>query len=180
MSKNRRRTTIIVTMVGLFLALVGGVAYASIPDSNGVIHACRKNTDGSVRVIDTDLGQTCASGWTAFTWNQTGPQGPTGATGAQGPAGADGVSGLQTFEASGTANATSIKTLAVACPNGKVALGGGVEVDPFVDMAIVASVPQGATGDGSDNASGWLAEVKNNDSNAQTVHVWVICAIVGS
>lgn len=57
---------------------VGVVAYASIPDASGVIHGCRKNSDGQLRVIDSDAGQTCANGWTPLNWSQTGPQGPPG------------------------------------------------------------------------------------------------------
>jgi hypothetical protein len=76
------------------------LAVASVPDSNGVIHACVQTgssgtpvTTGNLRVIDPSAGQSCDT--TAnpaggpgteenLTWNQ---QGPRGATGRQGPAG---------------------------------------------------------------------------------------------
>ena len=40
-------------MIGVVagLALAGGVAYATIPDANGVIHGCYKKS-GDLRVID--------------------------------------------------------------------------------------------------------------------------------
>jgi hypothetical protein len=42
-------------------ALDGGVLWASIPDSSGLIHGCYLSRTGAVRVIDTALGQTCTS-----------------------------------------------------------------------------------------------------------------------
>jgi len=54
------------------LVIVGGFAYASIPDSAGVIHACYKNSGGSLRVIDSDVGQQCAGNETALSWKQGG------------------------------------------------------------------------------------------------------------
>ena len=87
------------------LIAVGGIAYASIPDSNGVIHACyhvdgngQINADGSIRLIDpgATAGKPntteCRSNEKTLDWNAqgpagaTGPKGDTGATGPQGPA----------------------------------------------------------------------------------------------
>jgi hypothetical protein len=56
----------------------GGIAYASIPDSGGVIHGCYQKTNGSLRVIDTEAGGKCSSGENSLSWNQTGPAGPRG------------------------------------------------------------------------------------------------------
>jgi hypothetical protein len=56
------------------LALSAGVAYATIPDSSGVIHACYK-ANGQLRVISSGG---CASGEMALDWNQSGPAGPPG------------------------------------------------------------------------------------------------------
>ncbi|HST25105.1 MAG TPA: hypothetical protein VLJ76_03860 [Gaiellaceae bacterium] len=78
--------------------LAGGLAYASVPDSSGVIHACYNTSTlhgplGVVRAIDTAKGQTCASYEAALTWNQVGPKGPTGAQGQKGPTGIPGAKG---------------------------------------------------------------------------------------
>jgi hypothetical protein len=54
----------------------GAVALASIPDANGIIHGCRHDNTGALRVIDTATGQKGVSLETALNWNQTGPQGP--------------------------------------------------------------------------------------------------------
>ena len=51
---------------------VGGIAWATIPDSAGVLHGCYNTTTGALRVIDPSKGQTCASGEAALSWNQSG------------------------------------------------------------------------------------------------------------
>lgn len=78
------------------MLLIGtGVAYASIPDQNEVIHGCYKTVDGKLRVIDTGTGDSCLSSEVTLDWNQKGPQGPTGPQGPQGPAGPTGSQGPQ-------------------------------------------------------------------------------------
>ena len=100
-------------------ALAGGVAYATIPNSDGVIDGCYLKATGSLRVIDPSKAHRCLSVEKAIHWNQTGPQGPTGlqgpagasgpqgATGPQGPAGAPGADKLYFAQASGTVSTTS-------------------------------------------------------------------------
>jgi hypothetical protein len=81
------------SMISSFLLVVAGtVAFASIPDSSGVIHGCYKTENGQLRVIDPATQQ-CLPSETAISWNATGPQGIQGATGAQGPQGLQGVTG---------------------------------------------------------------------------------------
>jgi hypothetical protein len=90
------RWTAIVAVVAA-LAL-GGVAWATIPDSSGVIHACYTKSDGNLRVIDTSVTK-CGRNESALSWGKTGPTGPqgpkgdTGATGPTGPAGTNGTNG---------------------------------------------------------------------------------------
>jgi hypothetical protein len=49
---------------------LGGVeASASIPDASGVIHSCRDDRKGTLRIID-DATETCARGETALEWLQ--------------------------------------------------------------------------------------------------------------
>lgn len=95
------------------------------------------------------------------------------------PASAD-VPGLETKVAQGTANANSGKTLAVSCSSGKQALGGGFTAPSSGAVQVIASVPIGATGDGSDNGWGWVVEFRNTDGSAQSVSVAVVCATIGS
>jgi hypothetical protein len=61
------------------MLVAAGIAYATIPDSGGVIHGCYAKKDGAVRVVDPGAGGACdPKKEAALDWNQTGPQGPTG------------------------------------------------------------------------------------------------------
>ena len=55
---------------------VGGVAYATIPDSSGTIHGCFSNTNGILRVVES--ANDCRTSERAIEWNQEGPPGPPG------------------------------------------------------------------------------------------------------
>jgi hypothetical protein len=78
------------------LLAAGGVAYATIPDGNGVINGCYQKSGGRLRVIDATAGQTCDSKKEKpLSWSQTGPQGPAGQQGPQGPSGPQGSDGPQ-------------------------------------------------------------------------------------
>jgi hypothetical protein len=72
------------TPVGLLavslLVVGGGVAVASIPNSNGTISACYGKVSGVMRVIDPAAGQACTKFEVALTLNQSGPTGPAGPT----------------------------------------------------------------------------------------------------
>jgi hypothetical protein len=152
------------------LLLVGGIAYASIPDANGVIHGCRKNSGGALRVIDTDAGQTCAGNETALSWNQTGPQGPPG------PAG--GFAGWQEVVHTPSVPVEGGGTR-VLCPTGKRPLGGGGGiVDPAgVQFELLGSWPfiDDLTGQ-----YGWQIRWNMSPSSAgeRLVFVHAICATV--
>ena len=76
--------------------LAATVAFAQIPDSNGVIHACYHTGNGGIRVVDDP--SECSSGEAPLEWYQTGAagaQGPAGPQGPIGPAGIDGAQGAQ-------------------------------------------------------------------------------------
>jgi hypothetical protein len=94
----RTRTRTILAGLVLAAALVGGVAWATIPDAAGVINGCyRTSTDdqkGQLRVVDDPAS--CRSNETAIRWNERGVAGTTGAAGpagAQGPKGDNGSAG---------------------------------------------------------------------------------------
>jgi len=88
------------TLIALIALAVasGGMAYAAIPSTGGVIHTCYSGT-GSVRVVDKDGGEVCRASETALTFNQTGPPGPPGEDGEDGEDGLDGSDGLDGAEA---------------------------------------------------------------------------------
>jgi len=98
------RRTVAYVAVALVALTAAGIASATIPDSSGVIHGCYAKASGgappgTLRVIDTGLGQSCGLNEVALNWNQqgvkgaTGPQGPKGPTGSQGPPGGQGPQG---------------------------------------------------------------------------------------
>jgi Collagen triple helix repeat (20 copies) len=83
-----------------------GVASASIPSPDGVIHGCYAKTDatqdgikygkGDLRVVDE--GVPCKSNELAMSWNTQGPKGdpgPQGVQGEPGPTGDQGPQGIQ-------------------------------------------------------------------------------------
>ena len=76
---------------GAVVLAVGGVALASIPNSDGVIDGCYNSSSGALRVIDTS-SEACSFKETAISWNQ---QGPPGSPGGQGAPGAPGAAGEQ-------------------------------------------------------------------------------------
>lgn len=61
--------------------LLGVIAYASIPDADGIIHGCYKKSGGTLRVIDDAVGQCDSRAENPVQWNQTGPQGAPGPRG---------------------------------------------------------------------------------------------------
>jgi hypothetical protein len=77
--------TLLLTTGGL--VVIGGVAFAAIPDSNGLINACYDNATGAVRLVDAQPGNCSKTGETGISWNQTGPPGPPGSPGATGTPG---------------------------------------------------------------------------------------------
>ena len=76
----RRQTKLAIGItVGLVIGGVSSAAViAAVPDTSGVIHACYRTNKGALTIIDPAT-QSCPSGETAISWNQTGPQGPSGA-----------------------------------------------------------------------------------------------------
>src|SRR2546423_12101714 len=78
------------------VALGTGVAFGSIPDTDGVIHACYNTTSGKIRVTDATnpkLAACLSSKEVALDWNRQGPEGPEGPVGPTGPAGPTGDTG---------------------------------------------------------------------------------------
>src|SRR3954447_25997794 len=81
---------------GVIVAVSGGIAFASIPDSDGTIHACLLKDVGTVRVIDTaksGLKGKCSNLETEITWNQKGQAGAKGDKGDPGVKGDKGDPG---------------------------------------------------------------------------------------
>src|SRR6266542_1481207 len=76
--KSSRRVRVTLLAALTLGAAAGGIAYAAIPDTNGVIHACYATKDGTLRVIDNSTVSCNTSKEQELSWNQVGPQGPPG------------------------------------------------------------------------------------------------------
>ena len=94
--KARKKLTIV--LAGAVAALaVGSLAFAAIPDVNGVIHGCYDKQSGLMRVTDTDTNKpkACTTSESALDWNKQGVQGIQGVPGPQGSVGPVGPAGPQ-------------------------------------------------------------------------------------
>ncbi|GAA1133443.1 hypothetical protein GCM10009630_34520 [Kribbella jejuensis] len=65
-----RKASLVVAATAAIVLGGAGLAYAAIPDSGGVIHACYGKTGGTLRVSDTG---TCRSTEVSLSWNTAGP-----------------------------------------------------------------------------------------------------------
>jgi len=171
-------------------AVLGGAAYAAIPDSSGVIHGCYDNQSGKLRASDPedDLPKACANGETSLSWNQQGPQGvpgpqgpegPKGDTGDVGPQGPPGVSGYVRQRAFSLTNDHDLKTVTAHCPGDKKVLGGGSSISSslgaFFRGHILNDNPT------TDN-DGWFVMMRESSETGNDViwslSVYAVCADV--
>ncbi len=174
----------------IVMAGIGGVAWATIPDSGGVIHGCFEKEDGQLRVIDSS-SQVCQQDEVALTWNQqgptgltgpqgppgptgqTGPQGPTGQTGPQGPPGPSGAATTYNYRVGGMFPGTSVAR-AFCLAGEKVTGGGGFSTDaPGVGLTqnFPISDASGTIAFGT-TATGWQVASEGFGN----VQAFVICA----
>lgn len=108
--------------------VAGGVALATIPDSNGVLHGCYQKSSGNLRIIDTSVAN-CRPSETAISWNATGPAGDVG---PRGPSNAFYKDQSDTFGSESLNLNTFIKTVTLSLPagsyvvNATAAFGSGV------------------------------------------------------
>jgi hypothetical protein len=73
----RPRPATAIALTALVVAL-GGVAYATIPDSNGTIHGCAQRSNGNLRVVESSSD--CRNSEQALDWNQQGRPGAPGSS----------------------------------------------------------------------------------------------------
>ena len=145
---------IITAAVAVAIAVSGGaIAYASIPDSSGVIHGCYTVNGGALRVIDTAKGQTCATGQHSLNWNQKGPKG------AAGPPGPAGVSGYGVARCTLAEDGTTGNFFVASSSGGTCSVTGGI---PNVSHALLVC-PTG------DNAISWSSASSAGFSASSTL-----------
>ena len=178
--KQMPNRALIVIGAALALGIGGGVAVAQIPSStDGTITACMTTPAGTIRLIDAQAGATCKKSEKKVTWSEAGQPGT------------DGVSGYE-MVSSTSPNATVPPgggggyqmIWSVACPEGKVATGGGGYAEyklaadsGFTRGDITASTPDPA-------GQSWSIEAQKQDGTGfaagdifrTTVHVFCINA----
>lgn len=168
-----------VVAVASAIAVGVGVARATVPDANGVFHGCYALDGGALRVIDTGNGETCAAGTEVpLDWNLAGPAGPKGPAGPAGPGGIQGAQGAPGTDAASAAYERVTSTFSTDgngkgsgdanCPNGKLALGGGVLVQ--ADVHATTSRPK-------DDGSGWSVTMRGAPNGNYFVYAICLAAI---
>ena len=150
------------------------------PVTSQVVHGCIMNPLTGVPtplLVLPNATAACPSGYTALDWNAVGPQGPAGPVGAAGPAGLQGLQGPKgdpgsqgaqgpigpagpsgSFAGATVVSATATTTASVSCPEGKVAISGGVrQSSGGGSQEFIELVPIGPGGTGSSPPTGYRA-----------------------
>jgi hypothetical protein len=163
---------------GVVAAVSGGVAWATIPDGSGQIHACYKSSSGDLRVIDPSAGGACKPSETALMWSQTGPAGTPGTPGAPG------ATHVTIRTATQTVSPGSSHTFTAHCDAGEVATGGGWRLEGPVPtgpppVTVLGSVPQSSSPEpaAGETPVAWkVIGVANQDAVDHDVTVFAVCA----
>lgn len=188
-----KRLTVVVVAVTALALLIGGIAYASIPGGDGVIHGCYKNSNPAQGALITiDSAASCPSGYTALNWNQagpTGPQGPTGPTGATGATGPSGPIMVIAVDSSAiTVTPGQYSQVTTACPvtpasqQPTVPIAGNWYINQNGDAGSFPDLTEHSSGPTLGDTS-WTITVSNSSSTVTyMVKQHVLCAVgsVGS
>jgi hypothetical protein len=175
MTVHIRRRTLVAAVATVALLAAGGIAYATIPDSAGVIHGCYQQATGALRVIDSAT-ESCRSTEAALSWNQTGPPGPQGPAGPAGPQGSPGLSGYEVVTQNTATDTSPYKLLTVYCPPGKTLIGGGGAT--FFAWAPGPGAPTPALASSFAYNGGWYAEAFSTVNQNWYLQVQANCAYV--
>lgn len=168
----RKSGITIAAAVGAVLVIAGGAPAASrfvISDINQIKPSVRAQLHGN-RGAQGPQGPQGAQG-------PQGPQGTVGGAGAQGPAGPQSLALRESDGAVTALPAGAITTLAVACPAGDIATGGGWQP---TDVSTTRDLLQSDAGVDNVNTSsgfiaGFVADVLNNGTAAHGGLAWVYC-----
>ena len=159
---------------------LGGIAYASIPDSSGTIHGCYKK-NGDLYVIDDAQGA-CKNNESALSWNEQGPQGLQGPPGEPGAKGDKGDKG-DTGRGIGTQYTRTVLIVVqpgmpgfvdATCDTGDLLLSGGFGATP--NVAVTVSEPERIAG--PNIFVGWATSATNTGTTPGTLSAEAFCADV--
>jgi hypothetical protein len=159
MNRKRRLTSAVGALVAA--AIVGGVAYATIPGPGNVYSACMLKSIGTIRLIDKSLPSTnlmsrCTDKEIEISWNQAGQPGPPGPQGAKGDPGTPGTNGTN-----GTNGKDGVSVTTASEPAGANCADGGVQLTAVNGVSYVCNGARGA--DGEDAAGGGLSAIEDLD-----------------
>jgi len=177
----RHARRVLVLSFGL-IALAAGIAYATIPDSAGVIHGCYRN-NGQLRVIDSSNGGACNNNETGLDWSKTGPQGPPGQNGTDGTNGTNGTNGVSGYElVSDTGplpggDPGSGQLNSIFCPAGKRVTGGGITIGPARRAFRLVGYPRIRPSGQRKRLEGFI-QPTDDDNDHVELTLWAICASV--
>lgn len=65
-SRTRGSRIVLLTLATVLVVAAVGVAYATVPGSDGTVQACYSDATGQLRVIDAEAGDSCRSNETAI------------------------------------------------------------------------------------------------------------------
>ncbi len=167
MTVHLRRRSLLLFVVAL-VALFGGVAWATIPGSDGVILGCYENKTGNLKVVDA---LPCPKNHTSLPWNQAGVAGTPGTNGTSGTNGTNGVSGWEIVRVQRVAQPSTDLSWTVFCSAGKKVLGGGVTKQIIGNSEVTESGP-------ADDGLGWTSGIDNLADFPEPVTFYAICATV--
>lgn len=137
-------------LTGLAALTVAAIAFATIPDEDGMIQGCY-NQKGELRVIDDDI-QTCRSTETAVSWSQSG------------------IVGYEVIFSETRVVPPNAAVVAEArCTPGKRVLGGGYHSN---NVRISMNFPQQLSG----GINRWLVFAIPDLGFSGTVTAYAICA----
>jgi len=160
-------------------AIVGGIAYASIPTGN-TITGCYLKSGGNLRVIDASVTK-CKATETQLQWNQQGPPGTNGTNGTNGAAGPPGTASITIHQDVATGIPPHSGTgQSISCDTGQVAVAYGYNLAGGLILNGVVPIPS----DGSDpfddgegkTPNGWLFQVSNTADVTNFMDMWITCA----
>ena len=186
----RPSPAMVVACLALFVALAGtSVAAVSqlVPRNSVGTAQLRDNAVARVKVRNNAINSTKVQNRSLlavdFAAGQlpAGPAGPAGSAGPAGPAGPagaagpPGVSGYEIVTASNAVTATTLNSVAVPCPAGKRAFGGGSLNSLTVGGEgpwIYRSVPNA-------DGTGWNVATGRNSASSWTMTGYAVCGTVG-
>ena len=174
------KRSVLIAAVAVAVFAVGGVAYATVVDSSGVIHGCVTNAavNGSHALVVQDTGTSCPKGTSALNWNQAGSGGATTA----GPGGLNVVPHVKTGTGSAQVYCDPITTtndVVTQIGNSYVTGGGGAITDGTGSLTQTDETGQGSSAGSSGgpvvttSISGWSVTSSNPSDQ---VTATVLCA----